>query len=85
MNTDLQNLKLHFLRLVSNAVFIKNIENVKKKNKDIKLNETKTRNVLVSEQNYDTTKFFPENLLATQMKKTTEILMNKPDCLGLKY
>ena len=31
MNTDLQNLKLHFLRLVSNAVFIKNIENVKKK------------------------------------------------------
>ena len=31
MNTDLQNFKFHFLRLVSNAVFIKTIENVKKK------------------------------------------------------
>ena len=41
MNTDLQNLKLHFLRLVSNAVFIKNIENVKKKTKILNLMQQK--------------------------------------------
>ena len=35
------------------------------------------RNYLVSESNYHTTKFFTENILVTEMKKT-EILMNKP-------
>ena len=35
------------------------------------------RNYLVSEPNYHTTKFFTENLLAIEMRKT-EILMNKP-------
>ena len=38
---------------------------------------------LVSEPNYHTTKFFKEHLLATEMKKQTEILMNKPVFLGL--
>ena len=36
----------------------------------------------MSEPNYHTTKFFRENSLAIEMKKT-EILMNKPVCLGL--
>ena len=36
----------------------------------------------MSEPNYHTTKFFTENLLAIEMKKT-EILMNKPVYLGL--
>ena len=36
----------------------------------------------MSEPNCHTTKFFTEYLLATEMKKT-EILMNKPVCLGL--
>ena len=40
------------------------------------------RNYLVSEPNYHTTKFFTENILVTEMKKT-EILMNKPVYLGL--
>ena len=41
------------------------------------------RNYLVSEPNYHTTKFFTENLLATETKKKkTEILMNKPVYLG---
>ena len=43
-----------------------------------KLLETDRRkNYLVSELNYHTTKFFTENLLAIEMKKT-QILMNKP-------
>ena len=36
----------------------------------------------MSESNYDATKFFTENLLAIEMKKT-QIYMNKPLYLGL--
>ena len=55
----------------------------KRKHRAIKLVTTeRRRNYLVSELNYRTTKFFTENLLATDMKKT-EILMNKHVCLGL--
>ena len=55
-----------------------------RKHRDIKLVTTeRRRNYLVSEPNYHTTKFFTENLLATEMKKKTEILMDKPACLGL--
>ena len=53
------------------------------KHKDIKVVTTKRRkNYLVSELNFYTTKFFTENLLAIEMKKT-EILINKPVYLGL--
>ena len=58
------------------------MENVQK-HRDIKLATTeKRRNYLVSEPNDHTTKFFPENLIGIEMKKT-EILMNKPVSLGL--
>ena len=40
------------------------------------------RDYLESESNYHATKFFPEHLLATEMKRT-EILMNKPVYLGI--
>ena len=67
---------------MNNAVFGKNMENVRK-HRDIKLVTTERRkNYLVSEPHYYTTKFFTEHLLATEMKKT-ETLMNKPVCLGL--
>ena len=67
---------------MNNAVFGKTMENVRK-HRDIKLVTTeRRRNYLVSEPNYHTRKFFTENLLAIEMKKT-EILMNKPVCLGL--
>ena len=67
---------------MNNAFFGKTTENVKK-HRDIKLVTTeRSRNKLVSEPNYDTTKFFTENLLAIEMKKT-EILMNKLVYLGL--
>ena len=67
---------------MNNAAFGKTMENVRK-HRDIKLVPTeRRRNYLVSETNYQTTKFFSENLLAIEMKKT-KVLMNKPLYLGL--
>ena len=67
---------------MNNAVFGKTMENVRK-HRDIKLVTTKRRrNYLVSDPNYHTTKFFTENLLAIEMRKT-KILMNNPLYLGL--
>ena len=58
------------------------MENVRK-HRDIKLvTVDKRRNQLVSEANYHTTKWFSENLLAIEMKKT-KVKMNKPVYLGL--
>ena len=55
---------------MNNAVLGKTMENVRK-HRDIKLVSTDTkRNKLVSESNYHTTKWFSENLLAIEMKKT---------------
>ena len=87
MNTDLRkkaknDFETDFLKLINNAVFGKTMENVRK-HRDIKLVTTeRRRNYLVSEPNYQTKKFFTENLLAIEMKKT-EILINKPVCLEL--
>ena len=71
---------------MNNAVwenYGKNMENVRK-HRDIKLVTTeKRKNHLVSEPNYHTAKFFTEHLLAIQMKKITEILINTPVYLGL--
>ena len=54
-----------------------------RKHRDIKVVTTeRRRNYLVSEPNYHTTKFFTENLLVTEMKKT-QLVMNKPVYLGL--
>ena len=67
---------------MNNAVLGKVIENVRQ-HRNIKLVITeRRRNYLVSEPNYHTTKFFTENLLAIEMRKT-RILMNKPVYLGL--
>ena len=58
------------------------MENIRK-HRDIKLvTRDKRRNQLVSEPNYHTTKYFSENLLAIEMKKT-KVKMNKPVYLGL--
>ena len=58
-----------FFNLMSNSVFGKAMENVRK-NRDIKPVKTeRKRNYLVSKPNYHTTMFFIENLLATEMKK----------------
>ena len=66
---------------MNNVVFGKTIENIRK-HRDTKLVTTeRRRNYLVSESNYQTTKFFTENLIAIEMKNM-EILMNKPVCFG---
>ena len=57
--------------------------NVKKKRRIIKLVTTeRRRDYLVSEPNYYTTKFFTENSLAIEMRKT-QILMKKSVYLSL--
>ena len=67
---------------MNNAVFGKTMENIRKY-RDSKLVITgRRRNYLVSEPNYDTTKFFTENLLAIETKKT-QTIMNKSVYLGL--
>ena len=67
---------------MNNSVFGKTMENVRK-HRDIKLLTTdKRRNQLVSEPNYHTKKYFSENLLAIEMKKT-KVKMNKLVYLGL--
>ena len=84
INTNLRkkaknDFKKDFLKLLNNAVFGKTIEN-ERKHGDIKLvTIERRRNYLVSEINYHTTKFFPENVLAIEMKKR-DILSNKPVC-----
>ena len=56
-----------------------------KKHRNIKLENTgKRRNYLVSERNYHTKKFFTENSLTIEIRKT-RILINKPVYLGYQY
>ena len=65
-----------------NAVFGKTMENVRK-HRDIKLVTTdKRRNQLASEPNYHTTKYFSENLMAAEIKKS-KVKLYKPIYLGM--
>ena len=87
MNTELRkkvknDFEKDFFKLMNNAVFGKAMENVRK-HRDIKLVTTdKRRNQLVTEPNYHAIKWFSENLLAIEMKKT-KVKINKPIYLGL--
>ena len=74
MNTDLgkkENIdfKKDFLNLMNNAVFGKNMENVRKYRNTKLITIEKIANYLVSEHNYHTTKFFTKKLLVIEMKK----------------
>ena len=81
MNTDLtkkakNEFEKDFSKLMTNAVFGKTMENVRK-HRDIKLVTTeRRRNYLVSEPNYHTTKFFTEHLLVIEMKKPRYLWIN---------
>ena len=67
---------------MNNFVFGKTMENVRK-HRDIQLVATEEkRSKLVSEPNYQTTKYFSKTLLAIEMKKT-KVKMNKPTYLGM--
>ena len=65
------------------TVFGETMENVRK-HRDINQTERKIH-CLVSEPNYQNTKFFTKTLVAVEMKKKKkkEILTNKPVYLGL--
>ena len=65
-----------FFKLKNKAGFGKTMENARKKIFKIITTERR-RNYLVSEPNYHTTKFFTENLLAIEIRKT-QILMYNP-------
>ena len=54
---------------MNNAVFGKTIENMRKHRDTIFFTTERIRNYLESEPNFQATKFFTENLLATEMKK----------------
>ena len=59
-----------FFKLMINPVFGKTMEN-ERKYRDTKLvTAERRRNYLLSEPNYNATKFFTENSLAIEMKKT---------------
>ena len=81
MNTKLRteaknDFEKDFFKLMNNAGFGKTVENVRK-HRDIKLVTTdKRRNQLASKPNYHTTKYFSENLIAIEMKKT-KVKINK--------
>ena len=65
-----------FFKLMNNTVFGKTMENVRRHRYIILVTTDKRRNQLVSEPNSHTTKYFSENLLAMEMKKT-KVKMNK--------
>ena len=70
-----------FFGLMNNAAFGKTMENVRKRRGIQLVTADKRRNQLASEPNYHTKKYFSENLMATEMKKT-KVKMNKPIYLG---
>ena len=79
MNTKLRNneekIETGFFKLINNTVLGKNMENMRK-HRNNKLVTTEMRiHYLLSEPIYHTTKFFTENLLATEMRKI-QILLN---------
>ena len=82
MNTELRkeaknDFEKDFFKLMNNPVFGKVMENVRKRRGN-KLATTDTRrNQLASGPNYHITKYFSQNLIATEMKNT-KVKMNKP-------
>ena len=77
------NFEKDFFTLTNNSVFRKTMENVRKY-RDTKLVTTeRRRNYLVSEPNYHNKVFHRKFISNKDLKKTPQILMNKPAYLGL--
>ena len=87
MNTELgkeakEDFEKDFFKLMNNADFGKTVENLRK-HRDIKLvTADKRRSQLASKTNYHTTKYFSENLMVIERKKT-KVKVNKPIYLGM--
>ena len=83
LRTEVKNsFEKYFFKLMNNAVFGETMENVREKGDTKLVTKNKRRNYLVLELNYNTTKWFSENLQAIEVKKI-KAKMNKPVYLGL--
>ena len=85
-NTDLRKeaknaFEKDFFKLMNNSVFGKTIENIRKRQNVILVDDRKLANKLSSKPNFDRATIFDENLVAVHMKKT-EIYFNKPIYVG---
>ena len=85
-NTDLRKeaknaFEKDFFKLMNNSVFSKTIENIRKRQNVILVDDRKLGNKLSSKPNFDRATIFDENLVAVHMKKT-EVYFNKPIYVG---
>ena len=80
-NTDLRKLAISsfekdFFKLINKSVFGKTIENIRKRQNVVIVDNRKLANKL-SKPNFERVTIFDENLIACHMKKT-EVYFNKP-------
>ena len=85
-NTDLRktassSFEKDFFKLMNNSVFGKTIENIRKRQNVILVDDRKLANKLSSKPNFERATIFDENLIACHMKKT-EVYFNKPIYVG---
>ena len=85
-NTDLRKsatsfFEKDFFKLMNNVVFGKTIENIRKRQNVILVDDRKLANKLSSKPNFERLTIFDENLVAVHMKKT-EVYFNKPIYVG---
>ena len=85
-NTDLRksatnSFEKDFFKLMNNSVFGKTIENIRKRQNILLVDNRKTAIKLSSRPNFDRCTIFDKNLIAIHMKKT-EIYFNKPVYVG---
>ena len=85
-NTDLRKLannafEKDFFKLMNNSVFGKTIENIRKRQNVVIVDNKQLANKLSSKPNFERVTIFDENLIACDMKKT-EVYFNKPIFVG---
>ena len=85
-NTDLRktassSFEKDFFKLMNNSVFGKTIENIRKRQNVILVDDRKLANKLSSKPNFERATIFDENLVAVHMTKT-EVYFNKPIYVG---
>ena len=70
-----------FFKLMNNSVFGKTIENIRKRQNIILVDNREKPSKLISRPNFDRATIFDRNLIAVHMKKT-EVYFNKPVYVG---
>ncbi|CAH3164872.1 unnamed protein product [Porites evermanni] len=70
-----------FFKLMNNSVFGKTIENIRKRQNIILIDDRKKAAKLTSRPNFDRATIFDKNLIAVHMKRT-EVYFNKPVYVG---